>query len=179
MIDALDAAGRDIILIETVGTGQTDIDVAEVADVRIVVTAPGLGDDIQAMKSGLLEIADILVVNKGDREGAERTMHQLLGALSIRAHDRGKTPVLKTTATTGEGIAALADAVAACGARLAKGDPRERRRRRARYLIARAAADLVALRIKTGSTHGIEALADEVLTGALSPEAAARRLIER
>ena len=178
IIDALDAAGKDVVLLETVGTGQSEIDVAEIADVRIVVTAPGLGDDIQAMKSGLLEIADILVVNKGDREGAERTMHQLLGALSIRAHDRGKTPVLKTTATTGEGVAALADAVAQCGARVAKGDPRERRRRRARYLIARAAADLVAQRIKAGSTHGIESLADQVLSGALSPEAAARRLIE-
>jgi len=178
VIDALDAAGKDIVLIETVGTGQSEIDVAEVADVRVLVTAPGLGDDIQAMKAGLIEIADILVVNKGDREGAERTMHQLLGALSIRAHDRSKTPVLKTTATTGEGISALADAVSACGARIAKGDPRERRRRRARYLIARAAADLVAQRIKAGSTHGIESLADQVLSGALSPEAAARRLIE-
>jgi LAO/AO transport system kinase len=178
IIDALDAAGKDVVLLETVGTGQSEIDVAEIADVRIVVTAPGLGDEIQAMKSGLLEIADILVVNKGDREGAERTMHQLLGALSIRAHERSKTPVLKTTATTGEGIAALADAVSACGACIAKGDPRERRRRRARYLIARAAADLVAHRIKAGSTHGIEGLADQVLTGVLSPEDAARRLLE-
>ncbi len=79
IIDALDAAGRDVILLETVGTGQSEIDVAEVADVRVVISAPGLGDDIQAMKSGLLEIADIMVVNKGDRPGAEQTMQQLLG----------------------------------------------------------------------------------------------------
>ena len=85
IIDALDAAGRDIILLETVGTGQSEIDVAEVADVRVVISAPGLGDDIQAMKSGLLEIADIMVVNKGDRPGAEQTLQQLMGALSIRA----------------------------------------------------------------------------------------------
>ena len=104
MIDALDAAGRDLVLIETVGTGQTDIDVAEVADVRIVVTAPGLGDDIQAMKSGFLEIADILVVNKGDREGAQHTVQHLQGALSLKADARAKVPVLKVTATTGEGI---------------------------------------------------------------------------
>ena len=77
IIDALDAAGRDVILLETVGTGQSEIDVAEVADVRVVISAPGLGDDIQAMKSGLLEIADIMVVNKGDRPGAEQTMQQL------------------------------------------------------------------------------------------------------
>ena len=92
VIDALDAAGKDIVLLETVGTGQTDIDVAEVADVRVVITAPGLGDDIQAMKSGLLEIADVLVVNKGDREGAERTLQHLKGALSLKADARAKVP---------------------------------------------------------------------------------------
>ena len=85
VIDALDAAGKDVILIETVGTGQSEIDVAEVADVRVLVTAPGLGDDIQAMKAGLIEIADVMVVNKADREGAERAVQQLKGALSLRA----------------------------------------------------------------------------------------------
>ncbi|MET0193187.1 MAG: methylmalonyl Co-A mutase-associated GTPase MeaB [Hyphomicrobiaceae bacterium] len=178
IIDALDAAGKDVILLETVGTGQSEIDVAEIADVRIVVTAPGLGDDIQAMKSGLLEIADILVVNKGDREGAERTMQQLMGALSLRSSDHGKAPVLKTTATTGEGIAALAEAVARIGARSAGVDPHDRRRRRARYLIARAAADLVAQRVKADGTEAVDRLADQVLTGALSPEDAARRLLQ-
>ncbi len=88
VIDALDAAGFDLVLLETVGTGQSEMDVAEVADVRVVITAPGLGDDIQAMKSGLLEIADVLVVNKGDREGAEMTLQQLIGALSIRVDAR-------------------------------------------------------------------------------------------
>ena len=83
VVDALDAAGFDVIMIETVGTGQSEIDIAEVADVRIVVSAPGLGDDIQAMKSGLLEIADILVVNKGDRPDADATLAQLAGELSL------------------------------------------------------------------------------------------------
>jgi GTPase len=177
VIDALDAAGRDAILIETVGTGQADIDVAEVADVRIVVTAPGLGDDIQAMKSGLLEIADILVVNKGDREGAEHTVQHLRGALSLKPDARAKVPVLKLTATTGEGIAALADAVRHCVAR-ASADPLARRRRRARYLIARAAADLVAERVRKGAGTAIDALADEVLAGAVLPTEAARKLID-
>ena len=94
VIDAFDEAGRDLILLETVGTGQSEIDVAEVAEVRVVVSAPGLGDDIQAMKSGLLEIADIVVVNKGDRPGAELTLHQLIGALSIRASSAGKVPTV-------------------------------------------------------------------------------------
>jgi GTPase len=177
VIDALDAAGRDIILIETVGTGQTDIDVAEVADVRVVVTAPGLGDDIQAMKSGFLEIADILVVNKGDREGAEHTVQHLRGALSLKPDARARVPVLKVTATTGEGIAALAVAIDEAATR-GVADPLGRRRRRARYLIARAAADLVAERVRKGAGTASDALADEVLAGALLPADAARKLID-
>lgn len=177
IIDALDAAAYDLILLETVGTGQNEIDVAEVADIRIVVSAPGLGDDIQAMKSGLLEIADIMVVNKGDRPGAEQTMQQLAGALSIRA-TRSKPPVLKTTATSGEGVPQLVDAIDTIGREVAAQGSMIRRRRRARYLIARAAADIVAQRIKDGAGRGLDALADEVLAGLLPPDAAARKLLE-
>lgn len=178
IIDALDASGFDIILLETVGTGQNEIDVAEVADVRVVISAPGLGDDIQAMKSGLLEIADILVVNKGDRPGAEETMQQLMGALSIRANVRAKTPVLKTTATTGDGVPPLVAAIDTIGADVAALGSLSRRRRRARYLIARSAADLVAQRVKEGAGRGLESLADQVLAGELTPDMAAKRLLE-
>jgi LAO/AO transport system kinase len=177
IIDAFDAARFDLILLETVGTGQNEIDVAEVADVRVVISAPGLGDDIQAMKSGLLEIADILVVNKGDRPGAEQTLQQLMGALSIRAAIGVKPPVLKTTATTGEGIPALIQAVEAVGQRMTAQGAKERRRRRARYLIARAAADLVADRIKAGKGGALDTLADAVLGGDLAPDAAAAQLL--
>jgi len=179
VIDGLDAAGKDAILLETVGTGQSEIDVAEVADVRVVVMAPGLGDDIQAMKAGLLEIADIMVVNKADREGAERTLNQLTGAASLRAGTRAKAAVLKTTATTGDGIAALADAISAVVAGRLEGDRRQRRRRRARYLIARAAADLISERIRAGQDGGLDALADKVLTGRLLPAEAARTLLDK
>jgi LAO/AO transport system kinase len=178
IIDALDAAAFDVILLETVGTGQSEIDVAEVADIRIVIAAPGLGDDIQAMKSGLLEIADILVVNKGDRPGAEETLQQLVGALSIRATARSKVPVLKTTATTGQGVPELVEAVGRIGRDVEVQGALVRRRRRARYLIARAAADIVAQRVKDGAGRGLEGLADQVLAGLLTPEAAARRLLE-
>ncbi|MCV0369446.1 MULTISPECIES: methylmalonyl Co-A mutase-associated GTPase MeaB [Filomicrobium] len=177
IIDALDAAGFDLILLETVGTGQSEVDVAEVADIRIVISAPGLGDDIQAMKSGLLEIADILVVNKGDRDGAERTMQQLMGALSIRAGNRSEVPVLKTTATTGAGVPELMTAIEKIGQPILAENAVDRRRRRARYLIARAAADLVAQRIKSDKDGGVDKLADEILTGQLSPTDAARKLI--
>ncbi|MBU2581716.1 MAG: methylmalonyl Co-A mutase-associated GTPase MeaB [Alphaproteobacteria bacterium] len=178
IIDALDAAAFDLILLETVGAGQNEIDVAEVADIRIVASAPGLGDDIQAMKSGLLEIADILVVNKADREGAERTLQQLKGALSIRSGRQSRVPVVKTSALNGEGIAELIAAIQSESAKVRAIDPLERRRRRARYLIARAAADLVAERIKSGGTGLIGKLADEVLSGKSSPSAAALRILD-
>ncbi len=177
VIDALDAGRFDWILLETVGTGQSEIDVAEVADVRVVISAPGLGDDIQAMKSGLLEIADVLVVNKGDREGAERTLSQLKGALSIRAGATSRTPLVKTTATTGEGVADLVALVEGIGDRVMAGGAVARRRRRARYLVARAAADLVAQRIRAGGGYSLDKLADAVLAGTLAPDAAAERLL--
>lgn len=177
IIDALDASGRDVILLETVGTGQNEIDVAEVADVRVVISAPGLGDDIQAMKSGLLEIADIMVVNKGDRPGAEQTLQQLLGALSIRAMRNQKIPVLKTTATTGEGVPELVATVETAGRALEAAGPLARRRRRARYLIARAASDIVAERVRAGGARTLDTLADQVLAGDIGPEEAAKRLL--
>ena len=178
IIDALDGAGFDIVLLETVGAGQSEIDVAEVADIRVVISAPGLGDDIQAMKSGLLEIADILVVNKGDRPGAEQTMQQLVGALSIRATISDKVPVLKTSALNGDGVAKLLEAIDDIGRRVSEHGALVRRRRRARYLIARAASDIVAARIKSGGKGGLEALSDAVLSGEMTPDAAARRALE-
>lgn len=178
MLDAFDAAGKDVILVETVGTGQSEIDVADVTDVRVIVAAPGLGDDIQAMKAGLIEIADILVVNKSDLDGADRTLHQLKSALSLRAHGRDAVPVLKTSAVTAEGVPDLWSAIEDCSAkRLAEGiEPR--RRRRARYLIARAAADLVAQRIRDGAGDKLDTLADDVLAGRLLPADAARAILK-
>jgi LAO/AO transport system kinase len=178
VVDALDAAGFDVILIETVGTGQSEIDIAEVADVRIVVSAPGLGDDIQAMKSGLLEIADVLVVNKGDRPDADATLAQLRGAVSIRSGAHGESvPVLKCTATTGQGIDALWDAVSPMSDRALAAAPQIRRRRRARLLIARAAADLLTRRIRTGDSADMDALADGLLDGSITLDDAARSLL--
>ncbi|MCL4768706.1 MAG: methylmalonyl Co-A mutase-associated GTPase MeaB [Hyphomicrobiaceae bacterium] len=177
MIDVLDAAGYDRVLVETVGTGQSEIDIAQVTDVRVVVSAPGLGDEIQAMKSGLLEIADILVVNKGDCEGARRTLQQLKSALAMRAGGRSRTPVLETTATTGNGVPELSQAIEEMGgARLAV-DPRVRRRMRARYLIARAAADLIEAEVRQADTARIDSLSDAVLEGGLSAAEAAVRLL--
>lgn len=178
IIDALDGAGFDIVLLETVGTGQSEIDVAEVADVRVVIVAPGLGDDIQAMKSGHLEIADVLVVNKGDLPGADITRTQLSATLGMRSGGMSGVPILKTTATSGEGLAELAAKLAEIGTiRMAAG-AQVRRLRRARYLIARAAADLVAERVKAGGVTELEALADAVLAGTLAPRDAAAIFVD-
>ena len=177
MIDVLDAAGYGRILVETVGTGQSEIDIAEVTDVRVVISAPGLGDEIQAMKSGLLEIADILVVNKGDVAGAGRTLQQLKSALAMRAGAAAARPVLKTAALTGDGVAELCRALDSVGAgRLALG-PQVRRRMRARYLIARAAAELIATEVRRAETRKVDTLTDAVLDGTLSAVDAARQLL--
>ncbi|MBS0244662.1 MAG: methylmalonyl Co-A mutase-associated GTPase MeaB, partial [Proteobacteria bacterium] len=176
MIDALDAAGFGLILLETVGTGQSEIDVAEVADVVLVVSAPGLGDGIQAIKAGLLEIADVMVVNKADREGAERTVEELKAGLALRAAP-GDVEVLKTSAVSGAGVPELWAAVEMRGAERMRQGLEPRRRRRARYLIATAAAEIIAARVRRGD-HSIDVLADAVLDGSLGPVAAARKVLE-
>ena len=111
VIDVLDAAGFDLILVETVGAGQSDVAVASLARTRIVIYPPGSGDEVQALKAGMLEIADILVVNKADLPGADRTARDLL-AMPARHGTQSKRTVMKTVSTTGDGVAKLADAIA-------------------------------------------------------------------
>jgi LAO/AO transport system kinase len=111
VIDVLDAAGFDLILVETVGAGQSDVAIARLARTRIVVYPPGLGDEVQALKAGMLEIADILVVNKADLPGADRTARDLL-AIPAGHGTQSHRPVMKTVSTTGDGVAKLADAIA-------------------------------------------------------------------
>ena len=115
VVDVMAAAGRDVIIVETVGAGQSEVEVADIADTKIVISAPGQGDAIQAIKSGILEIADILVVNKGDLPLAERTASDLRAMLELRVAADWAVPVLITEATTPRGIAALADAVEQSG----------------------------------------------------------------
>jgi LAO/AO transport system kinase len=109
----LDAAGRDLILIETVGVGQDEIDIVRLADVTVVILVPGMGDDVQTLKAGIMEIADVFVINKVDHEGAERVEREIraMQSLSIRA-DQWTPPIVKTVATDGRGIQELADAIA-------------------------------------------------------------------
>jgi LAO/AO transport system kinase len=126
----LDAAGKDVVIIETVGVGQDEIDITRTADVSIVVLVPGTGDEIQALKAGIMEIADIFVVNKADREGADSLVQAITANLALQtyARDQWKPPVLKTIATTGEGIPALWSAIGQFRAQSATVGSRRRER---------------------------------------------------
>ncbi len=117
VVRALDAAGYDLIIIETVGAGQAEVEIVRAAHTVLVVTVPGMGDDIQALKAGILEIADIFVVNKADRPGADQAMAELRMLLGLvdkqkRAAQVWRVPILKTSATQGEGITKLVDTLA-------------------------------------------------------------------
>jgi LAO/AO transport system kinase len=111
IIDVMDAAGFDMVIVETVGAGQSEMGVAELADAVVVVVAPGLGDEVQALKAGILEIADILVVNKGDLPSADALVRQLMLMLSLRAPGRGRAEIIRTSALKRSGIKELAQAV--------------------------------------------------------------------
>jgi LAO/AO transport system kinase len=108
----LDAAGRDLIMIETVGVGQDEVDIVRLADITIVILVPGMGDDVQTIKAGIMEIADVFVINKSDREGAERVEREIraLQSLAVRG-DNWTPPIVKTVASAGVGISELAAAI--------------------------------------------------------------------
>jgi GTPase len=132
----LDAAGKDIVLIETVGVGQDEVDIVRTADVSIVTLVPGTGDDVQALKAGIMEIADIFVVNKADREGADRLVTAVEANLALHLYgaDEWRPPILKTVATSGRGVPELAAAVAQFRSRTAS-DQAARRRARSEYRL--------------------------------------------
>jgi LAO/AO transport system kinase len=126
----LDAAGKDVVIIETVGVGQDEIEITRTADVSILVLVPGTGDEIQALKAGIMEIADIFVVNKADRDGADSLVQAITANLALQtfAPEQWKPPVLKTIATTGEGVPALWNAIGQFRAQSATVGSRRRER---------------------------------------------------
>lgn len=108
----LDASGRDLVLIETVGVGQDEVDIVRLADITVVILVPGMGDDVQTIKAGIMEIADIFVINKSDREGAERVEREIRAMQSLAPRpDNWSPPIIKTVATEGTGTAGLAQAI--------------------------------------------------------------------
>ena len=177
VIQVMDAAGPDLIIIETVGAGQSEVEIAEFAKTRIVVCAPGLGDEIQAIKAGVLEIADILVVNKSDQPLAENTVRQLRAMLDLRDPMLGSAVIVSTTATTGQGIPLLADTLTGHAANR-NGADRKDPRLRVRDIIAELAADLVRDHIRTTDDPAIMALCDRVNRGEIDVDAAAAHLLK-
>ena len=173
----LDAAGCDVVIVETVGVGQSEVEVARLADTTVVMLAPGMGDGVQAAKAGILEIADILVVNKADREGAHATVRDLHSMVAMAEGTRGagwRPPVLATVATAGEGIVDLAAAVDDHIAWLGAAGLRERRVRRAADEIATLALATMRSRMDALGPGGqVQALAERVVDGATDPYAAA------
>jgi len=190
-VDLLDAAGRDLILVETVGVGQDEVDVMRLAHTVVVVSVPGLGDDVQALKAGLLEIADLHVVNKADREGADRTLGELRSMLTLLppaespagpdgapAGEPWVPPVLGASAAREEGIEALMDALDGHMAYLKTSGELDRRwRRMVGARVLKIAQELVARRL--AHPAAADADVDRVARRELSPHACARLLLTR
>ncbi|MFG1299820.1 methylmalonyl Co-A mutase-associated GTPase MeaB [Xanthobacter sp. V3C-3] len=173
VVDVLDAAGRDVIVIETVGAGQSEVEIVDVAAVRIVVNAPGLGDDVQAIKAGILEIASILVVNKADLPLAPRTVRQLKAMLSLRREEEADVPVLETIASEGCGMVELLAAVDACATTRPE-DAQARRRARIRRLVADGAAAEMRRRILGSEDAAFIEMLGRAARGEIDIDTAAR-----
>ncbi|MDO9377898.1 MAG: methylmalonyl Co-A mutase-associated GTPase MeaB [Nocardioidaceae bacterium] len=180
-VRVLDAAGCDVVVVETVGVGQSEVDVAGLADTTIVLLAPGMGDGIQAAKAGVLEIGDLFVVNKADRDGADQVARDLRSMVSRTDAGAWRRPVLKAVASSGEGVDEVAAAVEEHREHLAStGALAERRRRRARDEIETIA--VTGLRESLADVGGdarLDGLADDVLAGRTDPYRAADALLER
>jgi GTPase len=177
----LDAAGFGAVLVETVGVGQAEVEVASLADTTLVLVSPGTGDAIQAAKAGILEVGDIFVVNKCDNPGAQETVRNLRTMIAMAERSGGdwKPPIVMTTATAGEGIADLTAALDAHWSWLDSSGERDRRRRaRAREEVAAIA--VAALRQRMGGLPGdsrLDELAARVAAGELDPYSAADELV--
>jgi LAO/AO transport system kinase len=173
-VRALEAAGFDVILVETVGVGQAEVEIASAADSTVVVVVPGMGDSVQAAKAGVLEIADVLVVNKADRPDTQVTVRDLRNMVALSAA-LWKPPVVTTVATTAEGIDELLRQLDRHAEWLAASGERDRRR------VARARDEVLALAfgVNRGGLGGplLDSLAAQVADGGLDPHQAAEKLL--
>ncbi len=179
-VDLMDAAGFDIVLLETVGVGQDEVDVVQATHTTVVVSAPGLGDDVQAIKAGILEIADIHVVSKCDRSDANKTITDLkmMLGLGLREQTTWQPPVVPTSGETGQGIEALLTTIDEHRAYLQQsGELAKRRRQTAEMRMLKTAEDILRQRF-VGRRDGVAAeLLEQVIARDIDPYAAAQRLL--
>ena len=178
----LDAGGRDVVVIETVGVGQDEVDIVRTADVSIVTLVPGTGDDVQALKAGIMEIADIFVVNKADREGADRLAAAIESTQALQAVAPGtwRPPILKTTATTAQGVPALLDTIWAFRAHAAPDRTSKRQEHseaRLREIVSRRLWDH--LERQGGGAAELRRLAGRVAAREVDPYTAAEALLRK
>lgn len=180
-VRVLDAAGFDVVLVETVGVGQSEVDVVSLADTTVVLLAPGMGDSIQAAKAGILEVADVFVVNKADRDGADQTVRDLRHAMSLGRRELGpswRQPIVRTVASAGEGVEELVAALDSHHEWLTShGELEVRRIRRAEREIEAIA--VAALRARLSGVRGgaaLSRLAKQVAAGQSDPYMAADQL---
>jgi len=181
-VDILDAAGFEVVLIETVGVGQDEVDIVKAADTVAVVLVPGLGDDIQTIKAGILEIADVFVVNKADREGADRAAAELAAMLDFTPERPWRPPIVRTVAPRGEGVEEVVEALASHGRWLAEsgeGATRAARRAKARLLALLEERFRRALESLAPEPDGLGDAVLSVKERREDPYAAAGRLFER
>jgi LAO/AO transport system kinase len=178
----LDAAGKDIVLIETVGVGQDEVDIVRTADVSVVALVPGTGDEVQALKAGIMEIADIFVVNKADREGADRLASAIESNLSLHSYrpEEWRPPIVKTVATTGGGVRELWETIVRFREHRARAGARRRRTRgefRLRELVAQRFVERLDRDILRPGEW--EAIVDRIAERELDPYSAADAMLER
>jgi LAO/AO transport system kinase len=180
VVSVLDASGKDIVIVETVGAGQDEVDIADTAHTSIVISIPGAGDDMQAIKAGILEIADILVVNKADLPAAEAVYKQLHIFLDLARHEGWEVPIIKTVSSKGDGIARLLEAIDKHRAYLQTSGRLEamRRQRARRQLLAAAQAELLSNLLSAAEVNGrLEKLIEAIADRELDPHTAADKLI--
>jgi LAO/AO transport system kinase len=179
VVSVMDAFGKDVIIVETVGAGQDEVEIAGTAHTTIVVNIPGAGDDMQAIKAGILEIADVLVVNKADLPTAEIVFKQLHIYTDLQRKPDWEVPILKTVAHKEEGIAEVLDAVEKHWAYLQQsGRIQEVTRQRARRQLLATAESILLERVTTGADAKIDHLAEQIAAREIDPRTAAERLIE-
>ncbi len=178
----LDAAGKDVVLIETVGVGQDEVDIVRTADVSVVTIVPGSGDEVQALKAGIMEIADVFVVNKADRDGADRTVASIETLLSLQTFAEGewRPPIVKTEATTGKGVPELMEVIERFRAQSSPAQGTRRRARaewRTRELLAQRFVQHVEQRVLAPGEFAL--LLDRIAAREIDPYTAVDQVFRR
>jgi LAO/AO transport system kinase len=178
----MDASGKDDVFLETVGVGQAEVDIIDHADTVVLVLMPGSGDSIQALKAGVMEIPDVIVVNKCDHPLTDTMVREIRGVLSLGPQEGWRVPIVKTEASRGEGIDELVEKMAAHRAFIEEqGTLDERRRRNLQNEVMALAAARLRRRLdaQVREDESVQALLDEVVARRLDPASAAARLLER